>query len=248
MARTSGSLPSPASCTSVLWVRIRIIYKRAVTFRANVDDVVMGIMLIYANSELAINTWSGLAYLSISFSLNILLTLMIIFRLILHARNTRAALGISGIGGLSKTIITMLIESCALYAVSTLLVLGPLGADDHRSPIMTFFLHILSQTQVRAFLRPRYLKAGGLMRRWIGQVIAPLLIIQRVANKSALTSNTIASRHLSSFRARSRGMSTGGNVNLSGGDPTSPVNNLGVGSGDLGVGDETTTDYHLDKI
>ena len=216
------------------------------TFRANVDDVAMGIVLVHANSELAVNAWAGLAYLSISFSLNVLLTLMIIIRIILHVRNTRAAVGISGIGGLSKAIVTMLVESCALYAVSTLLVLGSLGADNGGSPITNFFLPILTQTQVRVSLRPLYLKKGGLMRRWIVQVIAPLLIIQRVANKSALTGNTIASRHLSSFKARSRGMSTGGNVTLPDGGPINSVDSLGVGSGDLG--DETTTDFPLDKI
>ena len=216
------------------------------TFRANVDDVAMGIVLVHANSELAVNAWAGLAYLSISFSLNVLLTLMIIIRIALHVRNTRAAVGINGIGGLSKAIVTMLVESCALYAVSTLLVLGSLGADNGGSPITNFFLPILTQTQVRVSLRPLYLKKGGLMRRWIVQVIAPLLIIQRVANKSALTGNTIASRHLSSFKARSRGMSTGGNVTLPDGGPINSVDSLGVGSGDLG--DETTTDFPLDKI
>ena len=138
-----------------------------VTFKVNVDDVAMGIMLVYVNSELAVNTWAGLAYLSISFSLNVLLTLMIVIRLILHARSSRAAAGIGDIGGFSKAIVTMLVESCALYAVSTLLVLGSLGADDGEAPITSFFLHILNQTQVRAFLLPRYLKAGGLMRRRI---------------------------------------------------------------------------------
>ena len=126
----------------------------AVISRANVDDLAMGIALVYANSELAGNAWAGLAYLSISFSLNVLLTLMIIIRLILHVRNNRAAVGISGIGGLSKAIITMLVESCALYAVSTLLVLGPLCSDKTGASIMNFFLHILPQTQVRAFLQP----------------------------------------------------------------------------------------------
>ena len=43
--------------------------------------------------------WSGLAYLSISLSLNVLLTLMIVIRLILHARNARVAMGITGGGG-----------------------------------------------------------------------------------------------------------------------------------------------------
>ena len=219
-----------------------------VIFKVNVDDVAMGIMLVYVNSELAVNTWAGLAYLSISFSLNVLLTLMIVIRLILHARNSRAAAGIGDISGFSKAIVTILVESCALYAVSTLLVLGSLGADDGEAPITSFFLHILNQTQVRASLLPRYLKAGGLMRRRIGQVIAPLLIIQRVANKRESMGNTITSRHLSSFEVRSRGMSTGGNFILPGMDPISSLDERGVDFGKLGDRDETTTDFYLDKI
>ena len=123
-----------------------------VTFRAKV--VGTGIMLVYTNSELAPNIWTSLTYLSISFSLNVLLTFMIVIRLTLHVRNTRAAVGISGIGGLSKAIVIMLVESCALYAVSTLLVLGSLGAGDSGSSVANFFVAILPQTQVRAFLRP----------------------------------------------------------------------------------------------
>jgi hypothetical protein len=46
---------------------------------------------------------------------------MIVIRLVLHDRNIRAATGSrSGIGGLSKTVVTMLIESSALYAVNAL--------------------------------------------------------------------------------------------------------------------------------
>ena len=210
------------------------------SFRANV--VGMGIMLVYVNSELAPNIWASLGYLSISFSLNVLLTLMIVIRLILHVRNTRGAVGISGIGGFSKAIVIMLVESCALYAVSTLLVLGSVGAG---SSVANFFVAILPQTQVRAFLRPRYLKTGSLMRRRIGQVIAPLLIIQRVASGSAMTSSTITSRHLISFEARNRGVSTGGSVPLPGGVPISSVDSLGVGSSDLG---DETTNFPLDEI
>lgn len=44
-----------------------------------------------------------------------------------------------------------------------------------------------------------------------GQVIAPLLLVQRVANHRALTSNTIASGgRIDSFHVRSRRESTGG--------------------------------------
>ena len=47
------------------------------------------------------------------------------------------------------------------------------------------------------------------MRRPIGQVIASLLIVQRVASKSALTSKTVASGRISEFEARSREELTG---------------------------------------
>ena len=75
----------------------------------------MGIILVYQSSELTAKVWSALPYFSISLSLNVLLTLMIVIRLILHTRNIRAAMGIAGSGRLSKAIVTMLIESCALY-------------------------------------------------------------------------------------------------------------------------------------
>ena len=109
----------------------------------------MGIALEYQSTKGGLTNaplWAGFPYYSISLSLNILLTLMIVVRLILRARTTRTALGIAGIGGLSKAIVTMLIESCVLYAVSSLLVIGPWGAGN---PITSVFLPILDQTQVR---------------------------------------------------------------------------------------------------
>ena len=114
----------------------------------------MGIVFDYQNSVLSLNgtPWAGLPSFTISLSLNILLTLMIIARLVLHARDTRIALGMTGIGGLCTAIVTMLVESCVLYAVSSLLVIGPWGAN---SSITNVFLPILNQTQVRAFLQLR---------------------------------------------------------------------------------------------
>ena len=121
---------------------------------ADVDNVAMGIAFDYQNSVVDMNgtPWAGLPSFLISLSLNILLTLMIVTRLILHTRNTRSALGIGGIGGLCKAIITMLIESCVLFAVSSLLVIGPWSVS---SPITNVFLVILPQTQVRVLSRPR---------------------------------------------------------------------------------------------
>lgn len=115
----------------------------------------MGIMLIYQTSQPNSSIWNsiainfGLPYFSISLSLNILLTLMIVIRLVLHSRNIRTAMEApSGATGLYKAIVTMLIESSAIYAANSLLFVGPWGAGSHVADI---FLPILAETQVRAF-------------------------------------------------------------------------------------------------
>ena len=118
------------------------------TLRAIVDDIVMGAALTYQTAELADRAKFGLPYYLISLSLNILLTLMIVIRLALHIRNTRTALGGTGIGGLCKAIIAMFIESCVLYGVGSLLFIGLRSVG---SPAATFLLPLLDQTQVRAF-------------------------------------------------------------------------------------------------
>ena len=131
------------------------------TLRTNVDDVAMGIAYDYQNSLLELTTaWAGLPYFTISLSLNILLTLMISIRLVLHARSIRTAVGIAGIGKLCNAIVTMLIESCVIYAMSSLLVIGPWSVS---SPITNVFLGILPQTQVRA-LHDRDARTGCLTR------------------------------------------------------------------------------------
>lgn len=119
----------------------------------NVADTAMGIMFIYQTSQPNSSIWSsvaidfGLPYFSISLSLNILLTLVIVSRLILHNRNIRKAMGAPpGASGLYKTIITVLVESSALYAVNSLLFVAPWGANSHVADI---FLPILAETQVR---------------------------------------------------------------------------------------------------
>lgn len=89
----------------------------------------------------------GTPYYSISISLNVLLTLLIVTRLVRHSRNVRNALGASArAGGLYKTAVTMLIESCALYAVSYILFIGPWAIGD---PVANIFFPILAETQVR---------------------------------------------------------------------------------------------------
>ena len=79
-------------------------------------------------------------------------------------------------------------------------------------------------------------------------MIAPLLIIQRVADQSALTSTTIASRSTASLNVGSRlGKTTNGSGTLATGGGY-PMDKYGGGSADLGVGVETTVDLHQDKV
>jgi len=118
------------------------------------------------------STWTTLIfphfaipYLSISVSLNVLLTLMIVIRLILHGRQIHTATGSAvGIGGLYKTVSTMLVESCALFAVNSLVVIGALVAfESSWNPAVYWpgdftvdiFFPILAETQVRASPRPQ---------------------------------------------------------------------------------------------
>ena len=109
-------------------------------------------MVIYQSAVQFNDVWSAIPYFSISLSLNVLLTLMIVIRLILHTKKIRTALGFAGIGGLCKVIVTMLVESCAIYAVSSLLVIGPWAA--HENPIGNFFTFILPEARVRAYNDP----------------------------------------------------------------------------------------------
>lgn len=119
------------------------------TLWANVIDVAMGIMMLvgqaweWNNPQIPISGFFGFPYILISISLNILLTLMIVVRLVLHSRNIRAATGApSRFSGLYKTIVTMLVECSALYTVISLLVIGTDTAN--------IFLPILAEAQVRA--------------------------------------------------------------------------------------------------
>lgn len=67
---------------------------------------------------------------------------MIVTRLI-HIRN---AIGSVVGGGLYNTVVTMLVESCVLYAVFSLLLIGPLGAA---SQVEAIFRPSLGNIQVR---------------------------------------------------------------------------------------------------
>ena len=126
----------------------------------NVGNVAMGILTLYQASIPVVisDVWFGYPYFSISIFLNVLLTFMIIIRLIVYTRNARTALGITGIGGLSKIIVIMLIESCALYTMSSSLVVG----------VIDIFLPILAENQVCAFPRLRSSDRLPDVTDWIG--------------------------------------------------------------------------------
>jgi len=192
-------------------------------------SVAMGITFVYQTSQPNSSVWNataidfGLPYFSISLSLNIILTILIVTRLVLHSRNVRAAMGApGGAAGLYKAIVTMLIESCALYAVNSILFVAPWGAGSHVADI---FLPILAETQV----------------------IAPFLIIQRVANQSALTGDSVVTGNPSSFNFRSQGKTTDGSGTLPGGYPGDSKDESAKGSSELGIGVNTTLEFHDDN-
>ena len=140
--------------------------------KADVVDIVMGIMFLRqttaptGGTRTSVPLTFGIPYFTISLSFNILLTLMIVIRLILHTRNLRTATGITEIGGLCRAIIVMLIESCALYAVVSLLVIGPWVTGNH---VADLFVSILTQTQVCALLRLQSShRLANMMTNWTG--------------------------------------------------------------------------------
>ena len=123
-------------------------------------------MALYSQRHGSTETVAGLSkfgvpFLSISVSLNVLLTLMIVIRLILHGRQIRTATWPAvGTSGLYKTVSTMLVESCALFAVSSLVVVAALAAYENSwnevvyfpgGYVVDIFFPILAETQVRTF-------------------------------------------------------------------------------------------------
>ena len=79
----------------------------------------------------------------------------------------------------------------------------------------------------------------------VKQCIAPFLIVLRVANRTALTSETVASGNIGSIRFRSQGESTGMDGTLSDGNPrvysaSGPDTTRGETPGEFDTGDENT--------
>ena len=110
----------------------------------------MGITYIYKLSTPGVDDAIEFetSYLSVSISLNILLTLMIITRLILHRRNFQNSLSTEHGGGrLYTALITMFIESYALYAITLLLYIPSNAANSWIATILSKFV---GPAQVRA--------------------------------------------------------------------------------------------------
>ena len=131
----------------------------------DLPDQAIGIVFVYESSRpdsiirlsATINDFS-LRYYSISFALNILLTILIIGRLFLLNRRIRKAMNAPvKLSGLYKTIVTALIESYALYTVTFLLFLGPWAAGN---PIAGVFFSTLIEVQVRTSRRALALRYG----------------------------------------------------------------------------------------
>lgn len=129
----------------------------------------------------------GAPFLSVTFSLDALLTFMIVAKLILHRKNLRNAMGnmTTNAGELYKVIATILIESFALNAVTFLIYIGLWGAE---SFIQFPFNQILAQIQV----------------------ITSFLIILRVTNRRQLASSSVISGSIGPIDFRRQGKPTDG--------------------------------------
>lgn len=125
-----------------------------VALLANTISTAMGTLLFASQVYGRGGFWAtiplnfSIPYASISVSLNVLLTLLIVIRLVLHGRNIRSATtSPAGTNGLYMAIVTMLIESSALYSVNSLLLIILWAAGNTAADI---FLSVVSETQVCA--------------------------------------------------------------------------------------------------
>jgi len=78
--------------------------------------------------------------------------------------------------------------------------------------------------------------------------MAPLLIIQRVANHNALATTAVAPRHIGSSNAGSRGKSTGGTRTPPSWYPMGLPDRYGKSPVGFGAGFETAVDFQRYKV
>jgi hypothetical protein len=168
---------------------------------ANIDNKVFGVMLIYQTSQPGKSLGNAVADLDLGYlfyiispSLNVLLTLMIVLRIIQHIRNARTALGNSNKVTEEFDIVFIFIEPCALYTVIFLLYVIPWGSGSFVGDI---FFPMFVQVQV-CISSP--FTCALQCDRCDEQVIAPLLVILELAQWPLLTGEeTTTTLELMSF-------------------------------------------------
>ena len=108
----------------------------------------MSICLLVQISQPNLSLWSSLnfsvPYFSLSLSLNVIVAILIVTRLLLERRKIVAALGKQH-AKQYVSIAAMIIESAALYSVFSLTFLGLYGANH---PVQNIFLQVLPQIEV----------------------------------------------------------------------------------------------------
>lgn len=124
------------------------------------------------------------SYFSLSIALNILLTLAIVTKLLIVRRRIKHHAADSERLAQYVTVSAMMVESAALYAVCGILFLVPWGL---KNTVEQLVLPTLGQAEVR-FVSAYFLNCSFLTRSM--QSLAPLLIIVRVAQGRAWSSDT----------------------------------------------------------
>ncbi|KAF7965220.1 hypothetical protein HWV62_45047 [Athelia sp. TMB] len=182
-ARALTVVPNAASVISSWMADALLLYRCYIIFNGQpwviavpaamyLGSASMGVMVLYQASRPSATLWTklavnfGLPYFIITVSLNVTISCLISMRLLVYRYRMHQAFP----GGNSTTapyasIASLLIESSALYAISSLLFIGPYAAGSYLSKV---FLPILTQVQA----------------------ISPLLIILRVADRRAWTIKT----------------------------------------------------------
>lgn len=133
---------------------------------------------------------------------------MIIYRLVMrtNGRDRNTWVNLIRTIGLYRAVVTMFVESLLLYLIFALLFIGTWNAKNF---LANFFSPILVAIQVRALLHFRKNCNFEMLSDYGNeQVIATYLIILRVADRRALTRDTI-SGNAAPARFRSQGRSTG---------------------------------------
>ena len=209
----------------------------------NTTDVVLGITYIYLASipifrASVIATNIATSYYSICLALNITLTLMIVVRLVVHIKDIRKTIGASDGPGarlhtVASTVATMIVESYALYGITLLSWVVSWALE---SWVVTLFSGAVGSVQVRGVFTFLPCDITSPSDHGCTQVIAPYLIILRVAKRRALTSQSVSGT-VGSIYFKSQG-STDCDGSLSDKDPANTMEVNGETAGELFAGDE----------